>query len=78
MSVLCVSPFPFAPQDDGGWTPMIWATEYKHIELVKLLLAKGSDVNIRDNVRFFLESVSEIIHRFSLKTEQAQEGRFLG
>lgn len=39
---------------------MIWATEYKHIELVKLLLAKGSDINIRDNVRFFLESVSEI------------------
>ncbi|NXX97576.1 EHMT1 methyltransferase, partial [Centropus bengalensis] len=36
-------------QDDGGWTPMIWATEYKHIELVKLLLAKGSDINIRDN-----------------------------
>uniref|UniRef100_A0A670YZG9 [histone H3]-lysine(9) N-methyltransferase n=1 Tax=Pseudonaja textilis TaxID=8673 RepID=A0A670YZG9_PSETE len=36
-------------QDDGGWTPMIWATEYKHVELVKLLLAKGSDINIRDN-----------------------------
>lgn len=29
---------------------MIWATEYKHVELVKLLLAKGSDINIRDNV----------------------------
>lgn len=29
---------------------MIWATEYKHVELVKLLLSKGSDVNIRDNV----------------------------
>lgn len=29
---------------------MIWATEYKHVDLVKLLLAKGSDVNIRDNV----------------------------
>lgn len=37
-------------QDDGGWTPMIWATEYKHVDLVKLLLAKGSDINIRDNV----------------------------
>lgn len=36
---------------------MIWATEYKHIELVKLLLAKGSDINIRDNVRFFLENL---------------------
>lgn len=29
---------------------MIWATEYKHVELVKLLLSKGSDINIRDNV----------------------------
>ncbi|XP_069465813.1 histone-lysine N-methyltransferase EHMT1 isoform X2 [Ambystoma mexicanum] len=36
-------------QDDGGWTPMIWATEYKHVELVKLLLARGADINIRDN-----------------------------
>nr|XP_024201799.1 histone-lysine N-methyltransferase EHMT1 isoform X23 [Pan troglodytes] len=36
-------------QDDGGWTPMIWATEYKHVDLVKLLLSKGSDINIRDN-----------------------------
>lgn len=36
---------------------MIWATEYKHIELVKLLLAKGSDINIRDNVRHLLEFV---------------------
>lgn len=36
-------------QDDGGWTPMIWATEYKHLELVKLLLSCGADVNIRDN-----------------------------
>lgn len=39
-------------QDDGGWTPMIWATEYKHVDLVKLLLSKGSDINIRDNVSF--------------------------
>ncbi|KAJ8797606.1 hypothetical protein J1605_017338 [Eschrichtius robustus] len=38
-------------QDDGGWTPMIWATEYKHVDLVKLLLSKGSDINIRDNSR---------------------------
>lgn len=29
---------------------MIWATEYKHVDLVKLLLSKGSDINIRDNV----------------------------
>ncbi|TKS78009.1 Histone-lysine N-methyltransferase EHMT1 [Collichthys lucidus] len=35
-------------QDDGGWTPITWAIEYKYKELVHLLLAKGADVNIRD------------------------------
>ncbi|XP_047448804.1 histone-lysine N-methyltransferase EHMT1a [Mugil cephalus] len=35
-------------QDEGGWTPITWAIEYKHTELVYLLLARGADVNIRD------------------------------
>ncbi|XP_041854815.1 histone-lysine N-methyltransferase EHMT1-like [Melanotaenia boesemani] len=35
-------------QDDGGWTPITWAIEYKHKDLVHLLLAKGADVNIKD------------------------------
>ncbi|XP_058492535.1 histone-lysine N-methyltransferase EHMT1a isoform X2 [Solea solea] len=35
-------------QDDGGWTPITWAIEYKHKELVHLLLSRGADVNIRD------------------------------
>ncbi|KAM7393231.1 hypothetical protein PAMA_008061 [Pampus argenteus] len=35
-------------QDDGGWTAMIWATEYKHVDQVKLLLSKGADFSIRD------------------------------
>ncbi|KAI9518380.1 hypothetical protein NQZ68_037943 [Dissostichus eleginoides] len=35
-------------QDDGGWTAMIWATEYKHADQVKLLLCKGADISIRD------------------------------
>uniref|UniRef100_A0A8C5C4F1 Euchromatic histone-lysine N-methyltransferase 1b n=1 Tax=Gadus morhua TaxID=8049 RepID=A0A8C5C4F1_GADMO len=35
-------------QDDGGWTAMIWATEYKHLDQVRLLLSKGADVSIRD------------------------------
>lgn len=38
------------PQDDGGWTAMIWATEYKHADQVKLLLSKGADGSIRDKV----------------------------
>lgn len=36
---------------------MIWATEYKHVELVKLLLSKGSDINIRDNVSLWVSLV---------------------
>lgn len=35
-------------QDDGGWTAITWAIEYKHRELVLLLLSRGADVNIRD------------------------------
>ncbi|XP_070759756.1 histone-lysine N-methyltransferase EHMT1a [Enoplosus armatus] len=35
-------------QDDGGWTPITWAIEHKHKELVHLLLSRGADVNIRD------------------------------
>ncbi|XP_024155223.2 histone-lysine N-methyltransferase EHMT1 isoform X5 [Oryzias melastigma] len=35
-------------QDDGGWTAIIWATEYKHADQVKLLLSKGADISIRD------------------------------
>ncbi|CAJ1068690.1 histone-lysine N-methyltransferase EHMT1-like [Xyrichtys novacula] len=35
-------------QDNGGWTPVTWAIEYKHKKLVHLLLSKGVDVNIRD------------------------------
>lgn len=35
-------------QDDGGWTAMIWATEYRHVDQVRLLLSKGADINIRD------------------------------
>ncbi|XP_013879446.1 histone-lysine N-methyltransferase EHMT1 [Austrofundulus limnaeus] len=35
-------------QDDGGWTPITWAIEHKHKEVVHLLLSKGADVNLRD------------------------------
>uniref|UniRef100_A0A1A8R8U2 Euchromatic histone-lysine N-methyltransferase 1b n=1 Tax=Nothobranchius rachovii TaxID=451742 RepID=A0A1A8R8U2_9TELE len=35
-------------EDDGGWTAMIWATEYKHVDQVKLLLSRGADISIRD------------------------------
>ena len=43
-------------QDDGGWTAMIWATEYKHLDQVRLLLSKGADVSIRDKVSILVPS----------------------
>ncbi|KAI4899738.1 hypothetical protein NFI96_016543, partial [Prochilodus magdalenae] len=35
-------------QDDGGWTPITWATENMHKEQVRLLIGKGADVHMRD------------------------------
>jgi euchromatic histone-lysine N-methyltransferase len=43
-------------KDDGGWTPMIWAAEHRHIECVRFLLDVGSDPNLRDNVSIRLIS----------------------
>nr|XP_014350755.1 PREDICTED: histone-lysine N-methyltransferase EHMT2 [Latimeria chalumnae] len=46
-----VADFPLAicVQDNGGWTPIIWAAEHRHIEAIKMLLARGADVTLRDN-----------------------------
>lgn len=38
------------PQDNGGWTPIIWAAEHKHIEVIRRLLTRGADVTLTDNV----------------------------
>ncbi|XP_054619390.1 histone-lysine N-methyltransferase EHMT2-like isoform X1 [Dunckerocampus dactyliophorus] len=35
-------------QDNGGWTPIIWAAEHKHVEVIKVLLNRGADVAIND------------------------------
>jgi ankyrin repeat domain-containing protein 50 len=37
------------PKDDWGWTPLMWAINYRHIPVIKLLLEHKADVNIRDN-----------------------------
>ena len=37
-------------QDDGGWTPLVWATESCHLAVVRYMLLVGADPNIRDNV----------------------------
>lgn len=35
-------------QDSGGWTPIIWAAEHKHVDVIKVLLNRGADVTIND------------------------------
>uniref|UniRef100_A0A3Q1G5Q6 Uncharacterized protein n=1 Tax=Acanthochromis polyacanthus TaxID=80966 RepID=A0A3Q1G5Q6_9TELE len=37
-------------QDSGGWTPIIWAAEHKHVDVIKSLLNRGADVSINDKV----------------------------
>ncbi|TRY82244.1 hypothetical protein DNTS_009361 [Danionella cerebrum] len=35
-------------QDSGGWTPIIWAAEHRHIDVIKALLNRGADVTLTD------------------------------
>ncbi|XP_046985834.1 histone-lysine N-methyltransferase EHMT2 isoform X1 [Schistocerca americana] len=34
--------------DDGGWTPLVWATENCHADVARFLLKKRADPHIRD------------------------------
>jgi len=38
-------------QDNGGWTPIVWAAEHRNIDAVQYLLSKGADPRICDDVR---------------------------
>lgn len=60
-------------QDDGGWTAMIWATEYKHVDLVKLLLSKGADANIRDKVNKRINKHCSVVSFTSMTLEGGVE-----
>ncbi|KAG7254022.1 hypothetical protein CRUP_023323, partial [Coryphaenoides rupestris] len=35
-------------QDSGGWTPIIWAAEHKHMDVIRALLQRGADATIQD------------------------------
>uniref|UniRef100_A0A8C9W5F2 Euchromatic histone-lysine N-methyltransferase 2 n=1 Tax=Scleropages formosus TaxID=113540 RepID=A0A8C9W5F2_SCLFO len=35
-------------QDSGGWTPIIWAAEHRHINVIRALLNRGADVTLKD------------------------------
>jgi ankyrin repeat protein len=36
-------------KDDMGWTPLLLASRWNHIEIAKLLLDRGADVKAKDN-----------------------------
>lgn len=35
-------------EDDGGWTPLVWACEHGHTEVARYLIKKGADLHRRD------------------------------
>ena len=35
-------------QDDGGWTPLVWACDNKHESVIEFLLIRGADPFITD------------------------------
>uniref|UniRef100_A0A8C5GL82 Euchromatic histone-lysine N-methyltransferase 2 n=1 Tax=Gouania willdenowi TaxID=441366 RepID=A0A8C5GL82_GOUWI len=43
-----VSLYMTVEMDSGGWTPIIWAAEHKHVQVIKSLLNRGADVSISD------------------------------
>lgn len=45
----------FCNQDDGGWTPIMWAAEDKQYDATQLLIEQGANVHIRDEVRLLLK-----------------------
>ena len=44
-------------QDDGGWTPIVWATESVLPDTVRYLLGQGGDPNKKDNVSLFVQTL---------------------
>ena len=34
-------------QDEGGWTPIVWAADNGHVESARLLLQLGANPNVQ-------------------------------
>ncbi|XP_019119876.1 histone-lysine N-methyltransferase EHMT2 isoform X7 [Larimichthys crocea] len=49
-------------QDSGGWTPIIWAAEHKHVEVIKSLLNRGADVTINDKSHLSSQELNVCLH----------------
>ncbi|XP_014673040.1 PREDICTED: histone-lysine N-methyltransferase EHMT2-like isoform X2 [Priapulus caudatus] len=48
-------------QDEGGWTALIWATEYKHLEVVRYLTSRGGNaalIDVEENTALHWSSFS--------------------
>jgi ankyrin repeat protein len=52
----------FPSQDSGGWTPIIWAAEHKHIKVIRALLHRGADVTLKDKVRLSVLVITTYAH----------------
>lgn len=50
----------FCYQDDGGWTPIMWAAEDKQYDATQLLIEQGANVHVRDEVRLLLKLRVEV------------------
>jgi hypothetical protein len=36
-------------KDENGWSPLLWATHFNHLDIVRNLLAENADPNVRGN-----------------------------
>ena len=64
-----------------GRTPLMTAIELKHVEIAKLLIESGADVNIRDNSGispimvaedYLLEDVVKLLLKYGADTDGIQ------
>lgn len=56
-------------QDSGGWTPIIWAAEHKHVQVIRALLNRGADVTIVDKVRFVQKRTKKNTLQYHFSTD---------
>jgi ankyrin repeat protein len=63
-----------AMSDDGGQTPLHWATFGPHVEVTRTLLANGASVNARDH-RFKATPLDWMVHALATADDDATRTR---
>ncbi|KAH7143221.1 ankyrin repeat-containing domain protein [Fusarium sp. MPI-SDFR-AT-0072] len=63
------------PKDDWGWTPLMWAINYRHGAVIKLILEHNSDDNIRDKTGMTLIHFATRYGQFEIAKLILQTGR---